>query len=347
MPIFSARKYTGKHKHEVFGPRKTLLGVQNLRKNRTCKVYQIGGVRLDQDDATIFAELTRRAVINSPVNGTVTARVRVLEADLLNLLATEDSKRSGSAPERLQKQLQRLTLPTFIFDVTGEEQLTTHLVYKTLRKVIDGRVHYDLLLDAHIAQAFAAGWSLVNIAERVALNDFPIAQALHAYYSTWANPYFVLADTLKVLVDNHLRPDRWIKKLEENLAELKRVTGWITCDYNAVTKKVEVRRDTEAPTTEEIKKAMNSVAEKAALKASRQAAVAAREDAKAKALAKRNARAEAKAARDAAKANPMRGLGLFPTDAERAARIAEEAAAIERMRIEDPAAYEAMMTEEL
>lgn len=164
---------------------------------------------------------------------------------------------------------------------------------------------------------------------------------------TWRWHCCVGTGTLKVLVDNHLRPDRWIKKLEENLAELKRVTGWITCDYNAVTKKVEVRRDTEAPTTEEIKKAMNSVAEKAALKASRQAAVAAREDAKAKALAKRNARAEAKAARDAAKANPMRGLGLFPTDAERAAWIVEEAAATERMRIEDPASYKAMMTEEL
>lgn len=87
---------------------------------------------------------------------------------------------------------------------------------------------YFVEINPRLAVLFMGNrWTTVDAVERRALRRHPLAQWLHAFYSTHAAPYRYKVETIKNLCGSDTE-DLWKfrQMLRRAIAELSRVTGW-------------------------------------------------------------------------------------------------------------------------
>jgi len=71
------------------------------------------------------------------------------------------------------------------------------------------------------------GWSQIEFEQRKALKGQPLAQWLHGFYASHAEPYPIKVETIYRLCGSEHRELKWFRReLREALAKLEAATGW-------------------------------------------------------------------------------------------------------------------------
>jgi len=93
---------------------------------------------------------------------------------------------------------------------------------------------YFIEINPRLAVLFTGNrWTTVNAVERKALRRHPLAQWLHAFYSTHGTPYRYKVETIKNLCGSDTEElKKFRQMLRRAIAELSEVTGW-SCGIDA------------------------------------------------------------------------------------------------------------------
>lgn len=193
------------------------------------KVYQTAGHRLDQGDADVFYELLRR-VFDAGCDANRESRVCFNRGEFLNALRRVPG---GATRKLLDASLDRLSQAEFDFRIPKLFAGKSRLILKMHRREHESAMEYDydVLLDVELARLFGQGqWALLRRSHRDKLKNNSLAKGLHAYYSTHAIPYPVLATTVQNLMGREsMQWSKWLVVLAEALIILREATGWNRC----------------------------------------------------------------------------------------------------------------------
>jgi len=199
------------------GPRKTI----NREFMNTLEGYEIRytGARLDQSDLDVWEtllDLARKQALENQNH------VYTTERALLQKMGRAYGK---SGREWLKSATARLSATNVEF---------THVNYNYGGSLVDefyrdddtGR--YVIVLNPKLLAMFARNdWTQVDWEQRQRLKGQPLAQWLHGFYSTHAEPYPIKVKTLHRLSGSENREMYdFRRELREALKELDSVTGW-------------------------------------------------------------------------------------------------------------------------
>ena len=175
------------------------------------------GARLDQSDLDVWETLLHLARLQALGN-----RIETTERALLKSL---DRTYGKSGREWLKKVIARLTATAVEFR-HSKQTYGGSLVDEFYRDETLGC--YVLVLNPQIQKLFAKDdWSQIEWEQRQALRGQPLAQWLHGYYSSHAEPYAVKVETLHKLAGSDTKQLKHFRaELREALQKLDDVTGW-------------------------------------------------------------------------------------------------------------------------
>ncbi|WP_242466330.1 plasmid replication initiator TrfA [Chromatium okenii] len=200
------------------GPRKFI----NREFMNTLEGYEIRytGARLDQSDLDVWEtllDLSKQASENQN-------HVYTSERALLQKMGRAYGK---SGREWLKSATARLSATNVEFNHTNSNYGGS-LVDEFYRDDDTGR--YVIVLNPKLQAMFARDdWTQINWEQRQRLKGQPLAQWLHGFYSTHAEPYPVKVKTLHRLSGSeNMEICSFRQKLRENLKELDAVTGWVS-----------------------------------------------------------------------------------------------------------------------
>lgn len=175
------------------------------------------GQQLDQSDLDIYLELIRRC-------GDVSfgVEIRFFAYDLLKSLNMGTGK---SQYENLKDCLLRLTACAVEIS-DGRFSYAGHIVNDHYRD--DESRELIISLNPKIASFFSEEmWTGLSLHERNLLKGKPLAQWLHAFYSSHTNPHPYKVETIKHLCGSDVAALKTFKqKLKKSLAYLTTATGW-------------------------------------------------------------------------------------------------------------------------
>lgn len=209
-------------------------------------LYQCAGEQLEGNDLDVIGaclNLASRLPVPGPDEASMT--VRLEEKGLLKRLGWNQG---GQGRNLLERSLERMSKAEFVFDAPSTVESgkrTTKLIHHTSRET-EGRgkiVWRKIALSTDLIPLTEAGWTLLNQNERIGLKDNPLAQWLHAFYSSHAKPHPLLPDTIKRLANRGAMPQKkWTATLTEALSVVKKITGWQTCGIHPETGKIVVQK---------------------------------------------------------------------------------------------------------
>lgn len=236
--LFSTRKFSGGAVREVASKSNpiTMAAIGGY----ACR--QIDGVRMDQGDGEIYAWLLNRAYLQG-VTGKNEMRICFTREEAFKELGRS---RGTKGFKLFEESLLRL----YQADVEYETQYATGRtrLISSIEKPLDEKkfgYDYEVLLSAKLGEFFFGDdFRLIPNSEHTALKSY-LAKWLHAFYSSHNTPFPYKTDTIKTLVDRHfVQESKWQEALTTSLADVKRVTGWPTCEVRNLNenRKVVVRK---------------------------------------------------------------------------------------------------------
>lgn len=202
------------------------------------EIYQRQGRQLTQAEGSLWFELVRLAL--NADSAALTEKGQVLVAftgnEMLRLLG---KPLTGQAHKELRIALNCLGDARIEVRYGGNNWIANLL---SIGACPTGRdTHYTVHLDANLAKLLMTGYTLQNLEERRRLKGNPLAQWLHAFYSTHEKPMDYKESTLKLLAGRpDQRPAAWLEALQIALVLLEKVTKW-SCKI--VGDKVEIDRN--------------------------------------------------------------------------------------------------------
>ena len=184
-------------------------------------VYQRAGKQLTQAEETIWLEFVRRGLNQPmPVAGANKVAVPFHANAILRTL--------GRTPDRKNRK-DLLAQIELIGDVRVKVLSADGRAYSgnLLDFATDSEGNYVAFLDVALVNVFAPGWTFINLDQRLALKDNPLAQWLHTHYSTHKSPAPLSEAKLQVLCGREkMRRKDWLAALLPAFAQLQTVTGW-------------------------------------------------------------------------------------------------------------------------
>lgn len=125
----------------------------------------------------------------------------------------------------LKKSLKRLQ--SAVVEITdGKRAYSGQLIHDYYR---DGKTKRNvIIINPKILSLYGKnGWTGIDQSQRLALKSQPLAQWLHVFYSTHANPYSYKVSTLRELCGSEAK-ELWIfrQQLKKSFAQVSKVTNW-------------------------------------------------------------------------------------------------------------------------
>jgi len=218
--MFAMRDYARKEAKDRPGTLPNLPSI-HLADYGHVSVYLTSGNMLDQGDLTVFLEVLDLA-LDSGSN-----EVRFFGLHMLNKLGTGKGKNSLKA---LDTSLHRLHAAQFKLDIPGitKGSALLHLVESVITiEDENGRKKYAVKVSNTIVNAYKQGITLIPKAERARLADNPLAQGLHAFYTSQDIDYNLSVERIRQMADKvSRRTDRFMGDLDKAIARLEAETGW-------------------------------------------------------------------------------------------------------------------------
>jgi hypothetical protein len=243
--IFSGKEMRGRKGRPVYVRDTQLTGYGSLG------VLQTSGAQLDQAAADVWYELIKRSLQLPEQGGQVL--VTFDESEFLRSIRRDTGGASkiwlrdtlsllGGA--RFQLTLPATNKPGFSFEgsLVGDIMRRVPGEQATRKNAAKGAV-IGVRLKVSLATLFGATrWSKLNPDIRLSLAGKVLAQWLHSFYSTHAEPFFIAVATIqKCSGCESIRPDKFLQKLQSALADLAEATGW-KCGVSAEGGKVIVKK---------------------------------------------------------------------------------------------------------
>lgn len=169
------------------------------------------GTQFNQEDLTVW-ESVIHLVRQQPL-GTV------YQLSAHGILKSAGMHTGSSQHNQLYESLRRLTKATVEIEHKDFGRYTGHLI----NSVVDNRTpHYRITVNKELMALYNGNqWTPIDFAQRNLLKGKPLAQALHAFYSTHQDPYPVKTATLAAYVGSRSKNPRSFKQqLVEALQEL-------------------------------------------------------------------------------------------------------------------------------
>jgi hypothetical protein len=197
------------------GPRKFLKRTQLQSVNGLTIVFN--GPRLSQADLDVWEHCLHLARING-----TGCQIRFTGYSFLKAIGRNTGK---SDREWLKGVL--LDLASSVVEINdGKRAYFGPLIHHGIRD--DETMEYVIEVNPRVAILYGAdGWTQIEWAQRWALRRQPLAQWLHGFYSTHAEPYPYKVETLRRLAgseNEHLFSFR--QELRSAMSKVSDVTGW-------------------------------------------------------------------------------------------------------------------------
>ena len=197
------------------GPRKFLKRTQLQSVNGLTIVFN--GPRLSQSDLDVWEHCLHLARING-----TGCRIRFTAYSFLKAIGRNTGK---SDREWLKGVL--LDLASSVVEINDSKRAYFGpLIHHGIRD--DETGEYVIEVNPRVALLYGAdGWTQIEWAQRQALRRQPLAQWLHGFYSTHAEPYPYKVETLRRLAgseNEHLFSFR--QELRTAMSKVAEVTGW-------------------------------------------------------------------------------------------------------------------------
>lgn len=247
--MFTSLRYHGRATRPAFTKQTEIATYGDVH------LYQCTGEQLEGNDLDVIgACLNLASKLPAPGPGEANMTVRFEEKGLLKRLGWNQG---GQGRNLLERSLDRMSKAEFVFGVPStveSEKQTTTLIHHTSRET-EGRgkvVWREIALSTDLIPLTKAGWTLLNQNERIGLKNDPLAQWLHAFYSSHATPHPLLLDTVKHLTNRGAMPqNKWKAALTEALSLVKKITGWHICGIHPETGKIVVQKKYETRSTKQ------------------------------------------------------------------------------------------------
>lgn len=219
--LFSSMRYRGRERPEYI--QKTEVASYGRGT-----VTQVSGEQLDGNDLDVIAACVRLVYDTGSLEQAVVS-VQFNEKEFLRKMGWQTG---GAQRNALAQSLHRMQTAVFEFDAVdiddwdGTGRQSSLILGFT--KALDGnRMSYTVTLNGCIASLMRAGWSLVRRSQRNILRDMPLAQSLHAFYSTHSAPIPLPETKLRpLMLRGRMRDDKWLGSLRAAMAELQAATDW-------------------------------------------------------------------------------------------------------------------------
>jgi hypothetical protein len=198
------------------GPRKFLKRTQLQSVNGLTIVFN--GPRLSQSDLDVWEHCLHLARLNG-----TGCQIRFTGYSFLKSIGRNTGK---SDREWLKGVL--LDLASSVVEISdGKRAYFGPLIHHGVRDEIT--MEFVIEVNPRVAILYGAdGWTQIEWAQRWALRRQPLAQWLHGFYSTHADPYPYKVETLRRLAgseNEHLFSFR--QELRSALAKVAEITGWV------------------------------------------------------------------------------------------------------------------------
>lgn len=235
--VFTSNRYFGRQNRPQYTKRTKISAYGNL------EIYQLSGEQLDRTELDFLGSIFNLAA-NSlmPGDADQTVAINVSENEIL---ASLNWLKDGHVKKRLGDCLQRMTAASYLFDAIGLDSSIHALKFidKYTRTAESGKpVMYCIHLQKEISKLFGATWTLVNKAQRHALESNSLAQSLHAFYTSHRNPLPISEAKLRPIMHREgMRTDKWISDLGIALVLLSKETTW-RCSYDEKSRLVDVKK---------------------------------------------------------------------------------------------------------
>ena len=192
-------------------------------------IAQTSGRQLVQDEGTVWLELLHLALKTTDDGSDQPILVEFAKSGLLKAL---DWKIDSNNRRRLDSILERLVDATVSIVQNDQSSWSASLLIAAGKSRQSARSKSIFFIDRKIVRSFLGGYTLLNREQRHNLRHKPLAQWMHAFYSTHKSPTPLKGSLIKRLSGCQTqKADVWIKKLTEALKALAIVTGW-NCSYN-------------------------------------------------------------------------------------------------------------------
>lgn len=175
------------------------------------------GPRLDQADLDVFEQCLNLARKNG-----VGVRIEFTAKDFLKAIGRATG---GKNIEWLQNAFRRLA-SSVVEIIDGKRAYFGPMIHNGTRDDETGR--YVIQINPAIVALYGSdGWTQIEWEQRMAIKGQPLAQWLHGFFSTHAQPYAYKVETLRGLCGSqaaelkHFRAD-----LRDALGKLAAATGW-------------------------------------------------------------------------------------------------------------------------
>ena len=204
------------------GPRKFLKRTKLQSVNGLTIVFN--GPRLSQADLDVWEHCLHLARING-----TGCQIRFTGYSFLKSIGRNTGK---SDREWLKGVL--LDLASSVVEISdGKRAYFGPLIHHGVRD--EETMEFVIEVNPRVALLYGAdGWTQIEWAQRWALRRQPLAQWLHGFYSTHAEPYPYKVETLRRLAgseNEHLFSFR--QELRSAMAKVAEVTGWTWCIVEA------------------------------------------------------------------------------------------------------------------
>lgn len=191
-------------------------------------LYQRAGIQMSQSEASVWMELLRMTMACAAPGPTDQRKVKVqfTASELLRALGRDTG---GSDKKDLLKTISRLGKALLRVKIGGSVRFTGKLLsFASDQPSADHR--YEVQMNMALASLFAGGWAFIDLRQRQALKGNPLAQWLHAHYSTHSKkPLRIGHRKLQELCGRaKMREKIWLKGLQSALSLMQLVTTW-TC----------------------------------------------------------------------------------------------------------------------
>ncbi len=198
----------------------TLLAVWGDEEAPAALIYQRAGKQLTQTEESIWLEFVRQALNQPLVPGVKKTPVRFHANAVLRALGRSVERKTR---KDLLEQIEMIgDVRIKVVSADGHSYTGNLLDFEA-----DAEGNYVVYLDMAFVNLFAPGWTIINLDQRQALRDYPLAQWLHTHYSTHLCPTPIGEDKLQVLCGREgMRRKAWLIALELALQQLQAVTGW-------------------------------------------------------------------------------------------------------------------------
>lgn len=219
--LFSSMRYRGRERPEY--AKKT-----EVASYGRSTVAQVSGEQLDGNDLDVIAACIRLVYDAGSLEQSVVT-VRFNEKEFLRKMGWQTG---GAQRNALAQSLHRMQTAVFEFDVVDVDDRDGAcrqggLILDFMKGLDGNRVSYAVTLNGCIASLMQAGWSLVRRSQRNNLRDMPLAQSLHAFYSTHSAPIPLPESKLRpLMLRGRIRDDKWLRSLRVAMAKLQTATDW-------------------------------------------------------------------------------------------------------------------------